>query len=143
MVYIKKSVLVKSIIIDDVLETISFIFQLPNKFQIYVIACYRTESKLYSDAYFFTHLNSKLLKLDKICDDIFITGDLNNDMTSTVDNSLQNFCTINGFSNTITKGTRINLTIKLFTLLDVILCICVINSSSKVKYSTCHVVIIL
>ena len=35
--YKRKSILVKSIIIDEFFETISFIFQLPNKFQISVI----------------------------------------------------------------------------------------------------------
>jgi hypothetical protein len=62
IVYIKKSILVKSIIIDEFFETISFIFQLPNKFQISVIARYRPESKLYSELDFLNHLSSKLKK---------------------------------------------------------------------------------
>ena len=88
MVYVKKSIMVKSILVDDIFETISFIFQLPNKYQISVIACYRPESKLYSETDFFIHLTNKLLKLDKISDDFFIIGDFNNDMTTNVDNSL-------------------------------------------------------
>jgi hypothetical protein len=43
-------------------------------------------------------------------------------MTSNVDTSLQSFCSINGLTNTISKGTRIKPTTKLLTLLDVILC---------------------
>ncbi len=46
--------------------------------------------------------------MDKISDDMFIIGDLNNDMTANVDNSLQSFCSIKGFTYTISKGTRIN-----------------------------------
>jgi len=57
-------------------------------------------------------------------DDVFIIGDLNNDMLDTVDNCLKNFCNNNGLVNTITKGTRTNPTTKLLTLLDVILCLC-------------------
>ena len=57
-------------------------------------------------------------------DDVFIVGDLNKDMLVNSDNSLLNFCSVNGFVNTITKGTRINPTTKFSTLLDVILCKC-------------------
>jgi hypothetical protein len=124
IVYIKKSILVKSIIIDEFFETISFIFQLTNKFQISVIACYRPESKFYSELDFFNHLLSKLKKLEKMSDDVFIVGDLNNNILVNSDNSLINFCSVNGCVNTITKGTRINPTTKFSTLLDVILCKC-------------------
>jgi hypothetical protein len=57
-------------------------------------------------------------------DDVFIVGDLNNDILVNSDNSLIHFCSVNVFVNTITKGTRINPTIKFSTLLDVILSKC-------------------
>ena len=57
-------------------------------------------------------------------DDVFIVGDLNNDILVNSDNSLIHFCSVNVFVNTITKGTRINPTIKFPTLLDVILSKC-------------------
>jgi hypothetical protein len=55
IVYIKKSIQVKSIIIDEAFETISFVFQLQNKFQISVISCYRPESLIfeYYEKFFF------------------------------------------------------------------------------------------
>jgi hypothetical protein len=65
-----------------------------------------------------------LLKLEISSDDVFIIGDLNNDMLDTVDNCLKNICNNNGLVNTITKLNRTNPTTKLLTLLDVILCLC-------------------
>jgi ABC-type phosphate transport system ATPase subunit len=91
IVYIKKSILVKSIIIDEFFETISFIFQLPNKFYMSVFSCYRTESTLYCELNFFYHLSSKLIKLLKMSDDVVIVGDLNNVHLLNSGNSLTTF----------------------------------------------------
>lgn len=84
IVYIKKSIQVKSIVIDEAFETISFVFQFQNKFQISVIACNRPES-IYSEADFFNHLLNKLLQLEISSDDVFIIEDLNNAMLENVD----------------------------------------------------------
>jgi hypothetical protein len=119
IVYIKKSILVKSIIFDEFFETISFIFQLPNKFYMSVFSCYRTESTLYCELNFFITYKKieKLIKLLKMSDDVVIVGDLNNVHLL---KQFDNFCSVNGFVKTITKGTRINPTTKFSTLLDVI-----------------------
>jgi len=60
--------------------------------------------------------------MDQGLEDTIIVGDINYDMLDKNNNKLQTFIDTHGFSNTISKGTRLNPTTHRFSLLDVILC---------------------
>jgi hypothetical protein len=74
---------------------------------------------------FFSTLNQLVEKLEDKCTETLIISDLNyNCLDQDSSKQLQNFCTENRFSNTIFEGTRRNPISGVYTLLDVILCLC-------------------
>ena len=121
IVYVKKTLKVFNVSIDDKIEMISLIISPRSNINIGLIACYRPPHPD-NIPQFFSSLESKIIELEESTSETFIAGDLNFNMLSNEGNQLTEFNDIHGFKNTIFKGTRLNPSTLEKTLLDVILC---------------------
>jgi hypothetical protein len=122
IVYVKKGILVKSISIDNEAKIIRLVLNVKGP-DIGIIACYRPES-ISSDV-FYDKLEQHALKLLSKSSNVVVVGDLNSNLFDTQDSQLCDFMSSYGFHNTISSGTRLKPITKTWTLLDVILTLCV------------------
>ena len=93
-----------------------------NETDIGVIACYRPES--INCQLFYDKLEQHTLELVNRSTNILVIGDLNTNMLETQTSTLSEFMSSYGFENTIRSGTRFNANTRVWTLLDVILTLC-------------------
>ena len=124
MVFIKKTIVIKSILIDEKFEIISFIFSPNPKLDISLIACYRPPHIENEDP-FLHALDKKVIEMSTDSTETVIIGDLNFNQLDKADKGkkLNQFSITHGFSNTNTEvGTCYNKRRNEWSLLDLILC---------------------
>ncbi len=124
LIFIKKNIVRSKteINFESSNEIINFIISLPENKKIGIIAAYRPPYTRNAVS-FIEEVDVIVNKYDSLCDDIIVVGDLNFDCFDAEKSSkLTDFCAVNGFTNTITQGTRICPQTFQQSLIDVILC---------------------
>ena len=124
MVFIKKTIPTKSIIIDEKFEMISLIFSPNPKLNISLIACYRPPHIENEDP-FLNALDNKVIEMSADSTETVIVCDLNFNLLDKADKGkkLNQFKTTHGFSNINTEvGTCYNKNRNDWSYLYVILC---------------------
>ena len=107
LVFVKSNIEVISVKNNQEHEIIELVLKLVDGEKIALLACYRPPNYETRPCFLET-LSDLFFKYLDTTSDILIVGDLNYDMLDD-SNLLSGFCTTNGFTNTISKGTRLNI----------------------------------